>query len=86
MASLIDAAQRDPQFARLHAQESLRRREAVLAVLARGIERGELPTDTDREELVDRLAGPVIHRRLITGLPLNRAFGERVVGAVLDER
>lgn len=86
MASLIDAAQRDPQFARLHAHESLRRREAVLAVLARGIQRGELPTDTDREELVDRLAGPVIHRRFITALPLDRAFGERVVGAVLNER
>lgn len=83
MASLIDAAQRDPQFAQMHAQESRRRRQAVLAVLARGIERGEFPSDTDCEALVDRLAGPVFHRRFITGLPLDRDFGERVVDAVL---
>ena len=85
MASLIDAAQRNPQFAQLHAQESLRRRQAVLAVLARGLDRGELPPGTDREALVDRLAGPVFHRRFITGLPLDRDFGERVVDAVLGE-
>jgi hypothetical protein len=86
MAALIDAAQRDPQFARVHAEESLRRRQAVLAVLARGVERGELAADTDTESLVDRLAGPVFHRRFITGLPLDRDFGERVVDAVLNGR
>ena len=85
MAALIDAAQRDPKFAQVHLDESLRRRQAVLAVLARGIDRGELPRDTDREVLVDRLAGPVFHRRFITGLPLDRDFGERVVDAVLGE-
>ena len=84
-ASLIDAAQRDPQFAQVHADESLRRRQAVLAVLARGIARGELPADTDPEALVDHLAGPVFHRRFITGLPLDREFGERVVDAVLGQ-
>ena len=85
MASLIDAAQRDPDFAQTHADESLRRRQAILAVLARGVERGELAPDTDLEMLVDRLAGPVFHRRFITGLPLDRTFGERVVSAVLGE-
>lgn len=85
MAALIDAAQRDPQFALMHAEESLRRRRAVLTVLARGVERGELPTDTDREALVDHLAGPVFHRRFISGLPLDRDFGERVVDAVLSK-
>ena len=85
MASLIDAAQRDPDFAQMHAQESLRRRRAVLAVLARGVGRGELANDTDVESLVDRLAGPVFHRRFVTGLPLDRDFGERVVDDVLGE-
>jgi AcrR family transcriptional regulator len=84
MAALIDAAQRDPDFARLHAEESLRRRQAVLAVLGRGVERGELAADSDPESLVDRLAGPVFHRRFITGLPLDRDFGERLVDAVLN--
>lgn len=86
MAALIDAAQRDEDFARLHVQESLRRHRPVLAVLARGLERGELPADSDLDALVDRLAGPVLHRRFITGLPLHRDFGEHVVDAVLPPR
>jgi len=85
MASLIDAAQRDPGFAKEHAQESQRRHQPVLAVLARGLERGELPEGTDLEALLDRLAGPIIHRRFISGLPLDGAFAQDVVDAVLRE-
>ena len=83
LAALIDAAQRDEDFAQLHAQESLRRHRPVLAVLARGLERGELPDGADLDALVDRLAGPVLHRRFITGLPLHRDFGEHVVDTVV---
>ena len=83
MAALIDAAQRDEDFAHLHAQETVRRHRPVLAVLARGLDRGELPDGADLDALVDRLAGPVLHRRFITGLPLHRDFGEQVVEAVL---
>lgn len=83
MAALIDAAQRDADFADLHTQETRRRHQPVLAVLTRGLERGELPPGTDVEALVDRLAGPVLHRRFVSAHPLDRAFGESVVDAVL---
>ncbi len=83
MAALIDAAQRDPDFAALHAVETRRRHRPVLAVLAGGIERGELPAGTDLDALVDQLAGPVLHRRFVSGLPPDRGFGERVVDGVL---
>ncbi len=83
MAALIDAAQRDPDFADLHAAETRRRHAPVLAVLARGLRRGELPPGTDLDALVDRLAGPVLHRRFVSGLPLDRGFGQRVVHGVL---
>ena len=83
MAALMDAAQRDPDFAQLHAQEATRRHEPVLAVLARGVERGELAHGTDLHALLDRLAGPLLHRRFVSGLPLHRDFGEHVVDAVL---
>jgi hypothetical protein len=55
----------------------------VLAVLRRGVRRGELPVDVDLDDLVDRLAGPVIHRRFVSGLPLDAGFAERVVDRVL---
>lgn len=83
MAALMDAAQRDAQFADVHAQEARRRHEAVRTVLTRGVVRGELPPGTDLDSLVDRLAGPVLHRRFITGLRLDRDFGEHVVDATL---
>lgn len=83
MAALMDAAQRDPDFADLHAAETRRRHAPVLAVLTRGLGRGELPAGTDLDVLVDQLAGPVLHRRFVSGLPLDHAFGVRVVDAVL---
>lgn len=83
MAALIDAAQRDTNLAQLHAQETLRRHQPVLVVLIRGIERNELPKGTDLDSLVDRLAGPVLHRRFISGLPLDRGFGDQLVEATL---
>ena len=43
------------------------RREAVRRVLLRGIERGELPQDTDLELVIDMIAGPVIYRVLVDG-------------------
>ena len=83
MAALIDAAQRDADFAHVHAQEVLRRHQPVLVVLARGRDRGELPAGVDLDELVDRLAGPIFHRRFISGLPPDRDFGERMAIAAL---
>lgn len=83
MSALIDSAQRDAEFADLHAQEAQRRHQPVLAVLARGRDRGELPAGADLDELVDRLAGPIFHRRLITGRPLDGRFVEAVVDAAL---
>lgn len=83
LAALLDAATRDADYARLHAEEAARRHAPVLAVLERGRRRGELPPDVRLEELVDRLAGPVLQRRFVTGLALDDGFVERVVDGVL---
>lgn len=83
MVALTDAAQRDPDFAHLHAQEVLRRHQPVLAVLAQGRDRGELPAEVDLDELLDHLAGPIFHRQFISGPPPNRKLAERVVLAAL---
>lgn len=56
-----------------------RPREMVL----RGIERGELPGDTDVELLLDLLGGTVIYRELIACDPTDRGFNERLVDSVL---
>jgi AcrR family transcriptional regulator len=83
MFALIDAAERDPAFAQLHRREAATRHATVLAVITRGIRRGELPAGTDPAEVLDLLAGPVFHRRAVSGRTVDRPFAEQVVDRVL---
>jgi AcrR family transcriptional regulator len=83
MPELIAAAERDPAFAALHRRETEARHRAVRDVLARGVERGELPGDADLDLLVDLLAGPLFHRRWFTGTPATPAFAAAILDTVL---
>ena len=83
MPALIDAAERDPAFAALHHREATQRHQVVHTAIARGIERGELPPDTDPAEVLDMVTGPVFYRRLVSAGTVDRAFAHRVVDRVL---
>jgi AcrR family transcriptional regulator len=83
LASLVDAADRDPELAELHRTFSAKRRADVKDILQRAIDRGELPAGTDLELAVDLLAGPVIYRRLVSHAPVGRQYRARLVDAVL---
>ena len=52
-------------------------------VLQRGVERGELPSDTDVGVMSSMLVGPIFHRLIITQEPLNDAFVDALVDALL---
>ncbi|MCB2176376.1 MAG: TetR/AcrR family transcriptional regulator [Actinomycetales bacterium] len=84
MPALIDAAERDPAFAGLHHQEAARRHNAVREVLDHARERGEPVPDIDPDDLLDALAGPLFHRRYLTGLPLDDALATRIVDRATD--
>jgi AcrR family transcriptional regulator len=83
LASLVDAADRDPELAALHRSFSARRRADVKDILQRAIDRGELAAGTDLELAVDLLAGPVIYRRLVSHAPVGPTYRTRLVDAVL---
>jgi hypothetical protein len=83
MPSLIDAAERDPEFAEVHRRFAAARTAPVREIISRGIARGELPDDADIEQLIDLLSGPVFYRRLVAGQPVDRIYGERLVDRVL---
>jgi AcrR family transcriptional regulator len=59
------------------------RRAPMLAILGRGLDRGELPDDTDLDVLADVLIGPFIYRRLLTHAPLDETFVDRLLGVAL---
>lgn len=84
MSSLIDAAERDPEFAALHRRHARQRHDVVRRVLRRGIARGELPGDTDLAAALDLLAGPVFYRRLVSQGSVDAVFCRWVVDVVLQ--
>ncbi|MBV9773820.1 MAG: TetR/AcrR family transcriptional regulator C-terminal ligand-binding domain-containing protein, partial [Gemmatimonadetes bacterium] len=58
-------------------------REAVRRVLERGVARGDLRAETDLDFAVDLLGGPLFHRYLLTGGPVDEDLAGAVVETVL---
>ena len=85
--ALIGQAQHDPAFAtvlRTRYVDEQRRRDAL--PLERAVERGELPADLNTAAEIDQLVGPVYHRVLVTGDPIDEAFIDGLVDAFLYRR
>lgn len=55
----------------------------VRRLVERGIERGDIRPDVDVELAHELLFGPVYYRLLLSGAPLRKGLGERIVDAVL---
>jgi AcrR family transcriptional regulator len=84
MPSLVDAMSRDPELARLVRDGFLaRRRDALRAVLQRGVARGDLNADVDLELAIDVLGGPLFYRLLITGGPIDEPLADGVVELIM---
>ena len=59
------------------------RRDRVRAILARAVDRGEIPAGTKAEVAIDLLYGPLYHRLLHGHAPLDDQFVEDVVDMAL---
>ena len=59
------------------------RREALRAVLDRGVARGDLAADLDVELALDVLGGPLFYRLLITGGPIDEQLAQGVTELIL---
>lgn len=59
------------------------RRRALREVLERGVARGELRPDADRELALDVLGGPLFYRLLVTGGPLDDRLAAGTVDLLL---
>jgi AcrR family transcriptional regulator len=68
--AVLGELQRNPTFARVYADRVVRpRRQAIVEVLSRAIEQGELREGLDVDLVADLLAGPPFLRVLPLGLP-----------------
>ena len=80
---LIEVACYDPAIRSSLDDWVFHRRAPLLAILERGVERGELPVDTDVELLLDALIGPFVYRRLLTGGAIDESVVDRLLALVL---
>jgi AcrR family transcriptional regulator len=80
--ALLDAAEREPELARLLAEFTAGGRRPLHEAVARAVARGELAGGTDPELVAELLLGPLFYRRLLSRAPLTDDALERLVGAV----
>lgn len=67
---VLGELQRNPAFARVYSEQLVRPRyEALVGLLRRAVERGELRPDADVEQIADLVAAPPFVRFLPVGLP-----------------
>jgi AcrR family transcriptional regulator len=70
LPAVLGELRQNPDFALVYSQRVVRPRyDALLELLRRGRERGELRRDADVEQIADLLAGPPFVRMLPVGLP-----------------
>jgi AcrR family transcriptional regulator len=84
--ALAGQAQHDPEVAaRFESEFVARERDRERVPFQRARERGELPAGTDIDFAIDRLAGPVWYRLLITRQDMPPEFADALVGHLLAE-
>ena len=84
MQGLVSQIATDPELARVYRDQVVQPRLTQLApVIARGIARGDLRPGTDVRLIHELLVGPIFYRLLLSGAPLDRGLGPRLVDAIL---
>lgn len=84
MGSVLTAVATDPEFATLFREKFVAPKIAVTqAIYQRARERGEIGADVDLEVIGPALAGILLHRSFVLGIPPDDATIERVVDHVI---
>ncbi|HLI66540.1 MAG TPA: TetR/AcrR family transcriptional regulator [Caulobacteraceae bacterium] len=83
LPSIVDAAERDPEIAALHARLQAGFAAPYLVAIERAKARGEVPADQDPGQIVAAIYGPFFYRRWFSREPIDRAFAARVVANVM---
>jgi AcrR family transcriptional regulator len=85
LPSIIDAAERDPEIAALHARLHAGFMAPLRLVLERARLRGELPRNCDPAEVIASLVGPLFYRRWFSREAIDESFVQGVVDRAVDK-
>lgn len=84
LPSIIDAAERDPETARIHQALHGGMMAPFYAVIERGRARGELMLGNNASEIVAALTGPLFYRRWFSREPIEDAFVASVLQTAMS--
>ncbi len=83
LPSIMDAAERDPDLAQLHAKLHADLMAPFLAVAERAKRRGELVPGQDASDVAAAIAGPFFYRRWFSREPIDDRFVRNVVDSII---
>ncbi|WP_197040119.1 TetR/AcrR family transcriptional regulator [Mycobacterium sp. URHB0044] len=82
--SIVDVAERDPEFARIHGKIQRGHAAALREVLERAVRRGELAATADQSAMISALIGPLYYRRWFVREPIDEPFIQTIVRNVIS--
>jgi AcrR family transcriptional regulator len=85
LPSIMDAAERDPELAELHAQLHAEMTTGFRTVIGRAQQRGELSRNRGITEIVALVTGPLFYRRWLAREPIDDGFVKLVVENAVGE-
>lgn len=83
LPSIVDVAERDPEFAEIHSRIQHGHAAPLRAVLERAAARGEIPAGADRQVMIAALLGPLFYRRWFSREPIDDQFVREVTALVI---
>lgn len=83
LPSIVDVAERDPDFAEIHSAIQRGHAAPIRAALERAVTRGEVSPVLDPDAVAALLLGPLFYRRWFARQPTDKPFVAAIVGAAL---
>jgi AcrR family transcriptional regulator len=79
LPSIMDAAERDPNIARIHSDIQKGHAAPFHEVISRAMDKGTLPQTVDPTIMTAALLGPLFYRRWFSREPLDKAFIDGII-------
>jgi AcrR family transcriptional regulator len=83
LPSIVDAAERDPELAQLHAGLQAGFSAPYLPVVVRAKKRGELSPRTEPSDIVAAIVGPLFYRRWFSREPIDEKLAKKIVASLV---
>lgn len=85
LPSIVDVAERDPEFADIHSRIQLGHAAPLREVLERAARRGEIPSSADRSTMIAALLGPLFYRRWFSREPIDDQFVQTIAAIFIEQ-